>query len=180
MRACRSNRHLREDKRRGPCPPAGGLRSFRASLRVASLPKMFIHIRRNRRLRQDDAVAACGGALSRADDTRKSRGGRRRGSRPRILLDAIRSSIRWPRCSCSRPRASACRRGHQGRRSRRGASCCATLHRRHAAYQGSGGCLDLDRLRALNDWGTGSLSPDRTLLFDIDEQTGLRRARAGR
>jgi dTMP kinase len=45
------------------------------------------------------------------------------------------------------------------------------------AYQGFGRLLDLDRLRALNDWATGSLRPDRTLLFDIDEETGLRRAR---
>jgi len=45
------------------------------------------------------------------------------------------------------------------------------------AYQGFGRLLDLDRLRALNDWATGSLHPDRTLLFDIDEETGLRRAR---
>lgn len=45
------------------------------------------------------------------------------------------------------------------------------------AYQGFGRLLDLDRLRALNDWATGSLKPDKTLLFDIDEETGLRRAR---
>src|SRR5205085_5227192 len=45
------------------------------------------------------------------------------------------------------------------------------------AYQGFGRLLDLDRLRALNDWATGSLKPDKTLLLDIDEETGLRRAR---
>ncbi len=45
------------------------------------------------------------------------------------------------------------------------------------AYQGFGRLIDLDRLRALNDWATGSLRPDKTLLFDIDEETGLRRAR---
>ena len=45
------------------------------------------------------------------------------------------------------------------------------------AYQGFGRLLDLDRLRALNDWATGSLVPDLTLLFDIDEETGVRRAR---
>src|SRR5437762_5628670 len=45
------------------------------------------------------------------------------------------------------------------------------------AYQGFGRLLDLDRLVALNDWATGSLKPDKTLLFDIDEETGLRRAR---
>ena len=45
------------------------------------------------------------------------------------------------------------------------------------AYQGFGRLLDLDRLRALNDWATGSLKPDKTLLFDIEEETGLRRAR---
>jgi len=45
------------------------------------------------------------------------------------------------------------------------------------AYQGFGRLLDLDRLRALNDWATGSLRPDKTLLFDVDEEIGLRRAR---
>jgi dTMP kinase len=45
------------------------------------------------------------------------------------------------------------------------------------AYQGFGRLIDLDRLRALNDWATGSLRPDLTLLFDIDEETGVRRAR---
>jgi len=45
------------------------------------------------------------------------------------------------------------------------------------AYQGFGRLIDLDRLRALNDWATGSLRPNRTFLFDIDEETGLRRAR---
>jgi dTMP kinase len=44
------------------------------------------------------------------------------------------------------------------------------------AYQGFGRLLDLDRLRALNDWVTGALRPDITLLFDIDEQTGIARA----
>ena len=46
------------------------------------------------------------------------------------------------------------------------------------AYQGFGRLLDLDRLRALNDWVTESLRPDLTLLFDIDETVGLRRAQS--
>jgi dTMP kinase len=45
------------------------------------------------------------------------------------------------------------------------------------AFQGFGRLLDLDKLRTLNDWATGSLAPDLTLLFDIDEETGVRRAR---
>ena len=45
------------------------------------------------------------------------------------------------------------------------------------AFQGFGRLIDLDKLRALNDWATGSLKPDLTLLFDIDEETGVRRAR---
>ena len=45
------------------------------------------------------------------------------------------------------------------------------------AYQGFGRLLDLDRLRALNEWATGSLFPDLTLLFDLPEEVGLRRAR---
>mgnify|MGYP000566005005 CR=1 FL=1 len=46
------------------------------------------------------------------------------------------------------------------------------------AYQGFGRLLDLDRLRALNDWVTDALVPDLTLLFDIEEEVGLRRARS--
>lgn len=45
------------------------------------------------------------------------------------------------------------------------------------AFQGFGRLIDLDKLRALNDWATGSLRPGLTLLFDIDEETGVRRAR---
>ena len=46
------------------------------------------------------------------------------------------------------------------------------------AYQGFGRVLDLDRLRMLNDWATASLVPDLTLLFDLREEEGLRRARS--
>lgn len=45
------------------------------------------------------------------------------------------------------------------------------------AYQGFGRLIDLGRLRALNDWATDGLRPDLTLLFDLDEEAGLRRAR---
>ena len=46
------------------------------------------------------------------------------------------------------------------------------------AYQGFGRLNDLDRLRMLNDWATHSLVPDITLLFDLAEDVGLRRARS--
>jgi dTMP kinase len=46
------------------------------------------------------------------------------------------------------------------------------------AYQGFGRLLDLDRLRGLNAWVTDSLIPHLTLLFDIEEEAGLRRARS--
>jgi dTMP kinase len=46
------------------------------------------------------------------------------------------------------------------------------------AYQGFGRLLDLDRLRWLNDWATDSLHPDLTLIFDLPEEVGLRRARS--
>lgn len=45
------------------------------------------------------------------------------------------------------------------------------------AYQGYGRLIDLDRLRTLNRWATDSLQPDLTLLFDLPEEEGLRRAR---
>ncbi|HYI10102.1 MAG TPA: dTMP kinase [Thermoanaerobaculia bacterium] len=44
------------------------------------------------------------------------------------------------------------------------------------AYQGYGRLIDLDRLQLLNGWATEGLVPDLTLLYDIDEETGLSRA----
>lgn len=46
------------------------------------------------------------------------------------------------------------------------------------AYQGFGRLIDLDRLRATNEWATDALRPDLTLVFDLEEEAGLRRARA--
>jgi len=45
------------------------------------------------------------------------------------------------------------------------------------AYQGFGRLIDLDRLRMLNDWATDSTTPRLTLVYDLDEETGLTRAR---
>jgi dTMP kinase len=44
------------------------------------------------------------------------------------------------------------------------------------AYQGYGRLIDLGRLQTLNAWATDGLLPDLTLLYDIDEATGLARA----
>lgn len=46
------------------------------------------------------------------------------------------------------------------------------------AYQGFGRLIELDRLRTLNDWATNALVPRLTLLFDLPEEAGLRRARS--
>ncbi|HUP62995.1 MAG TPA: dTMP kinase [Thermoanaerobaculia bacterium] len=46
------------------------------------------------------------------------------------------------------------------------------------AYQGFGRVIDLDRLRMLNHWATNALVPHLTLLFDLPEEVGLRRANA--
>lgn len=46
------------------------------------------------------------------------------------------------------------------------------------AYQGYGRLIELGRLETLNHWATDGLTPDLTLLYDIDEQTGLDRAHA--
>lgn len=43
------------------------------------------------------------------------------------------------------------------------------------AYQGYGHGLDLAALKAITAFATGGLTPDLTLLFDIDAETGLRR-----
>jgi dTMP kinase len=44
------------------------------------------------------------------------------------------------------------------------------------AYQGYGRLIALDRLQMLNAWATEGVTPDLTLLYDIDEETGLARA----
>lgn len=43
------------------------------------------------------------------------------------------------------------------------------------AYQGYGRGLDLAVLRAMNAFATGGLTPDLTLLLDVDAETGLAR-----
>lgn len=47
------------------------------------------------------------------------------------------------------------------------------------AYQGYGAGVPLDRLRALADVATGGLVPDRTVLFDVSPEAGLRRRAEG-
>lgn len=44
------------------------------------------------------------------------------------------------------------------------------------AYQGYGRLIDLDRLEMLNAWATEGALPELTILYDIDEATGLARA----
>ncbi len=46
------------------------------------------------------------------------------------------------------------------------------------AYQGFARDLGGERVRKLNEYATGGLSPDLTLLLDIDVETGLKRARS--
>lgn len=46
------------------------------------------------------------------------------------------------------------------------------------AYQGFGRRIDLDQLRMVNAWATGGTAPDLTIVLDLDEETGLRRARS--
>lgn len=46
------------------------------------------------------------------------------------------------------------------------------------AYQGAGRGLDAEMLRAWNRAATGGLTPDLTLLFDLDPAAGLARRRA--
>jgi dTMP kinase len=45
------------------------------------------------------------------------------------------------------------------------------------AYQGGGRELGIPDVRAINDFGTHGLTPDRTLLLEIDPALGLSRAR---
>jgi dTMP kinase len=48
------------------------------------------------------------------------------------------------------------------------------------AYQGYGLGMDMDQVEVIDSLATGDLSPDLTLLLDIDVKTGLERALAGR
>ena len=47
------------------------------------------------------------------------------------------------------------------------------------AYQGYGAGVPIDRLRALADIATDRLTPDRTILFDLTPESGLRRRAEG-
>ncbi|MEE9303406.1 MAG: dTMP kinase [Thiotrichaceae bacterium] len=46
------------------------------------------------------------------------------------------------------------------------------------AYQGGGRGISLERIAELENWVQGELRPDYTLLFDVDANTGLGRARS--
>ena len=46
------------------------------------------------------------------------------------------------------------------------------------AYQGGGRDLGIDQVRAINEFATGGLTPDRTLLLDLDPQLGRARSRS--
>jgi len=48
------------------------------------------------------------------------------------------------------------------------------------AYQGYGRGLDVEDIKRLNEIATGGLRPDRTILLDLDIETGIRRALAGK
>lgn len=46
------------------------------------------------------------------------------------------------------------------------------------AYQGGGRGISIERIAQLESWVQGELRPDYTLLFDVDAETGLGRARS--
>jgi len=46
------------------------------------------------------------------------------------------------------------------------------------AYQGGGRGISLERIAQLENWVQGELRPDYTILFDVDADTGLGRARS--
>jgi dTMP kinase len=46
------------------------------------------------------------------------------------------------------------------------------------AYQGAGRALAMDEVGRLSDWATGGLTPDLTVLLDVDPRIGLARAGA--
>ena len=48
------------------------------------------------------------------------------------------------------------------------------------AYQGYGRRFDIEAIKGLNDIATGGLKPDITILLDLDAETGIRRAIAGK
>lgn len=43
------------------------------------------------------------------------------------------------------------------------------------AYQAYGGGVDLEMVRMINSWATGGLSPDLTIIFDLDPRAAERR-----
>lgn len=45
------------------------------------------------------------------------------------------------------------------------------------AYQGAGRGISMDRIAQLEQWVQGDLRPDLTLVFDVDAETGLSRAK---
>ena len=62
---------------------------------------------------------------------------------------------------------------------RGGAVLCDRYADSTLAYQGYGHGLDLDVLRTITRFATGGLTPDLTLLLDVEAEAGLRRRKAG-
>jgi dTMP kinase len=56
---------------------------------------------------------------------------------------------------------------------------CARFADSTLAYQGYGAGLPIDQLRAIADVATGGLTPQLTVLLDVDPEVGLRRKAAG-
>ena len=56
---------------------------------------------------------------------------------------------------------------------------CARFADSTLAYQGYGAGLPIDQLRAIADAATGGLTPDLTILLDVDPEVGLRRKAPG-
>ena len=56
---------------------------------------------------------------------------------------------------------------------------CARFADSTLAYQGYGAGLPIDQLRAIADVATGGLTPDLTVLLDVDPEVGLRRKAPG-
>jgi dTMP kinase len=48
------------------------------------------------------------------------------------------------------------------------------------AYQGYGRGIDIEAVKHLNEFATGGLRPDRTILLDLDVETGIERAVTGK
>jgi dTMP kinase len=120
-------------------------------------------------------------ALGRDVTLTREPGGTPIGDQIRGVLHDLQNTAMQPRAEIllySASRAQLVDEVIRPRLARGGTVVCDRYADSTLAYQGHGHGLDLDALRVITRFATGGLTPDLTLLLDLEAEAGLRRRKA--